>query len=221
VENGRIVVPRLDARLANIVSGRSRGVELLLQRRSANGLSGWIAYSYGTARRHDEETGLSCDSDFDQRHTVTVYGSMRLSQTLNVSLKYRYGSGFPVPGFYRSPAPGIYFLSDERNTLRPDGYGRLDLRANKAWLFRRLEADAVRRGAQRARPRERALQRPGRHRIPDGPRVPVHRHPVPPTAVAGSHRRLLTPASRPQSKAAPPSGGALRGGFQGGREHPS
>ena len=136
VENGRIVIPRLDARLANIVSGRSRGVELLLQRRSANGLSGWIAYSYGTARRHDEESGISCDSDFDQRHTVTVYGSMRLSQTLNVSLKYRYGSGFPVPGFYRSPAPGIYFLSDERNTLRPDGYGRLDLRANKAWLFR-------------------------------------------------------------------------------------
>ena len=136
VEDGRIVIPRLDARLANTVSGRSRGVELLLQRRSANGLSGWIAYSYGTARRHDEESGISCDSDFDQRHTVTVYGSMRLSQTLNVSLKYRYGSGFPVPGFYRSPAPGIYFLSDERNTLRPDGYGRLDLRANKAWLFR-------------------------------------------------------------------------------------
>ena len=136
VENGRVVIPKLDARLGNVVSGRSRGVELLLQRRSANGLSGWVAYSYGTARRHDEETGIDFDSDFDQRHTVTVYGSMRLRPTLNVSLKYRYGSGFPVPGFYRSPAPGIYFLSDERNTLRPDGYGRLDLRANKAWLFR-------------------------------------------------------------------------------------
>jgi hypothetical protein len=136
VENGRVVIPRLDAQLGNVVSGRSNGIELLLQRRSANGLSGWVAYSYGAARRHDEETGIDFDSDFDQRHTVTVYGSMRLSQTLNVSLKYRYGSGFPVPGFYRSPAPGIYFLSDERNTLRPDGYGRLDLRANKAWLFR-------------------------------------------------------------------------------------
>jgi outer membrane cobalamin receptor len=136
VENGRVVIPRLDARLGNVVGGRSRGVEALLQRRSANGLSGWIAYSYATARRQDEASGISFDSDFDQRHTVTVYGSMRLSQTLNVSLKYRHGSGFPVPGFYRSPLPGVYFLSDERNTLRPDGYGRLDLRANKAWLFR-------------------------------------------------------------------------------------
>ena len=136
LEDGHVVIPRLDARLGNVVSGRSRGLELLLQRRSANGLSGWIAYSYGTARRHDEESGISFDSDFDQRHTVTVYGSMRLRQTLNVSLKYRYGSGFPVPGFFESPRPGVYFLSYARNTLRPDGYGRLDLRANKAWLFR-------------------------------------------------------------------------------------
>jgi len=27
-------------------------------------------------------------------------------------------------------------LAEERNTLRPDAYGRLDLRVNKAWLFR-------------------------------------------------------------------------------------
>ena len=136
LEDGRIVIPQLSAPLGNVLRGRSRGVELLLQRRSANGLSGWIAYSYGTARRHDEETGIDFDSDFDQRHTVTAYGSMRLSETLNLSLKYRYGSGFPVAGFYQSPSPGIYFLADERNTLRPAGYGRLDVRANKAWLFR-------------------------------------------------------------------------------------
>jgi hypothetical protein len=33
------------------------------------------------------------------------------------------------------PAPVT--LAEERNTLRPDAYGRLDLRANKAWLFGR------------------------------------------------------------------------------------
>jgi outer membrane cobalamin receptor len=137
LEGGRIAFPQLAAPLGNVLRGRSRGVEVMLQRRSANGLSGWVAYSYGTARRHDEETGTSFDSDFDQRHTVTAYGSMRLSETLNLSLKYRYGSGFPVAGFYRPGATtGLFFLSDERNTLRPDGYGRLDVRANKAWLFR-------------------------------------------------------------------------------------
>ncbi len=138
LEEGRIVAPRPGARLGNDLTGRSRGIEVLLQRRSANGISGWIAYSYAHARRHDQVAGLDFDADYDQRHTVTAYASARLSQTLNLSLKYRYGSGFPVPGFYREdPArEGVFYFSEARNELRPEAYGRLDLRMNKAWLFR-------------------------------------------------------------------------------------
>ena len=134
--DGRIVVPALHAPFRNALTGHSRGIEVLLQRRSANGLSGWIAYSYGKARRRDETDGLEFDSDFDQRHTLTLYASYRLSETLNLSAKYRYGSGFPLAGFYRGQVPAPVTLAEERNTLRPDAYGRLDLRANKAWLFR-------------------------------------------------------------------------------------
>jgi outer membrane cobalamin receptor len=134
--NGRVVVPDLHAPFANALTGHSRGVEVLLQRRSANDFSGWIAYSYGKARRRDETEGLEFDSDFDQRHTLTLYASYRLSQTLNLSAKYRYGSGFPLVGFYSGQLPVPVTLAEERNTLRPDAYGRLDLRVNKAWLFR-------------------------------------------------------------------------------------
>jgi hypothetical protein len=134
--DGRVVVPALHAPLLNALTGDSRGIEVLLQRRSANGLSGWIAYSYGQARRREEESGLTFDSDFDQRHTLTLYTSYRLSETLNLSAKYRYGSGFPLAGFYRGQVPALVTLAEERNQLRPDAYGRLDLRANKAWLFR-------------------------------------------------------------------------------------
>jgi len=138
LEDGRIVPPRPDATLANALDGRSRGIEVLLQRRSANALSGWIAYSYAHARRREVGTPLVFDSDFDQRHAVTAYASVRLSQTLNLSAKFRYGSGFPVPGFYREDpdADGVFYLSETRNELRPAAYSRLDLRANKAWLFR-------------------------------------------------------------------------------------
>jgi hypothetical protein len=135
-ENGRVVVPGLHAPLRNALTGDSWGIETLLQRRSANGLSGWIAYSYGQARRRDEAAGLEFDSDFDQRHTVTLYTSYRLNETLNLSAKFRYGSGFPLAGFYRGQVPAPVTLAEERNTLRPDAYGRLDVRANKAWLFR-------------------------------------------------------------------------------------
>ena len=83
------------------------------------------------ARRGD---GLHFDSDFDQRHTFTVYGTYRISPTLNLSTKYRYGSGFPVAGFYEA-APGGVFLSAERNLYRPESYSRWDVRANKAFVF--------------------------------------------------------------------------------------
>lgn len=128
--------PRPGARLRNALGGSSRGVEVLLQRRSANGLSGWMAYTYGHARRDDPAASLSFDSDFDQRHTATLFASARLSETLNLSARFRYGSGFPVAGFYREDPRGFPVLSEARNELRPASYARLDLRANKAWHFR-------------------------------------------------------------------------------------
>src|SRR5262249_28236589 len=136
LEGDEVVIPRVGAPLLNALTGWSRGFDVLVQRRSANGVSGWIAYSYGQARRHDAQEGLEFDADFDQRHTVTAYASARLSETLNLSVKYRYGSGFPLPGFIQVGAGGATFLSEQRNEYRPDAYGRLDLRANKAWLFR-------------------------------------------------------------------------------------
>jgi outer membrane cobalamin receptor len=136
LEGDDVVPPHPNAPLRNALSGHSRGIELLLQRRSANGLSGWVAYSFGHARLHDEEGALSFDSDFDQRHTVTLFGSYRLGHTWNLSTKFRYGSGFPVPGFYQA-RPGGVFLAPDRNQFRPEDYARWDLRANRAFLFDR------------------------------------------------------------------------------------
>jgi len=134
VEEGRIRPPQPDAPLRNVLDGKSHGAEVMLQRRSANGLSGWVAYSFGHARFHEEPGTLAFDSDFDQRHTLTVFASYRVTPTLNLSTKYRYGSGFPVAGFYEARPSGV-FLSDERNVYRPEAYSRWDLRANKAFLF--------------------------------------------------------------------------------------
>ena len=127
--------PEPDAPLHNALSGRSRGLEVLVRRQTAGGLSGWIAYTFGRSRWHDD-AGLTFDGDFDQRHTLTLFAACRLGPTLNVSTKYRYGSGFPVPGFYEPGADGV-FLSSERNAYRPGGYSRWDVRADKAFVFGR------------------------------------------------------------------------------------
>jgi outer membrane receptor for ferrienterochelin and colicin len=120
----------------NPLDGHARGFELTLQRRSANKLAGWISYSYLRTRLTDSQTGLSFVSDNDQRHILNTYASYRFTDTWNLSGVFRYGSGPPIPGFFRQ-VNGVYFLSDRRNEVRIPDYARLDVRVSKAFLFKR------------------------------------------------------------------------------------
>jgi outer membrane receptor for ferrienterochelin and colicin len=115
----------------NVLSGRSHGFELFLHRRSVNGLSGWLGYSYANTQYTDTLRGETFVGDFDQRHTFNAYGSYRLSDRTSVSARFRYGSNTPLTGYYYQESTGLYFLGDERNTTRLPTYSRLDLRANR------------------------------------------------------------------------------------------
>ena len=120
----------------NSLNGHARGIELTVQRRSANKLAGWVSYAYSRTRLTDARDGLVFVSDADQRHTVNAYGNYRLTGTWNVSSEWRYGSGQPIPGFYRQDAAG-YFLSSQRNRTRLPYYSRVDVRVSKAFLFKK------------------------------------------------------------------------------------
>jgi hypothetical protein len=134
--SGQIFNPPLDPPWRNSVRGYARGMDLLLQRRSANRLTGWVSYSLSHARLRDGIAGAAFPSDQDQRHTVNAFGSYRVRPSVNVSAKWLYGSGFPIPGFLRWDGTR-YMLAAERNGLRMDRYQRLDLRVNKAWAYDR------------------------------------------------------------------------------------
>jgi hypothetical protein len=123
----------------NSQRGYSRGAQIFLQRRSANGFTGWISYAYGHNEIHDGTLGLSYPSDYDQRHTINAYVSRRLRPTVNVSARFTYGSGMPFPGFYSElvGAGTAYFLSTNRNGLRAPDYQRTDLRLNKAYVHKK------------------------------------------------------------------------------------
>src|SRR5262249_32413801 len=120
----------------NALEGRSRGIELLLQRRAASGLCGWISYAYGRARDTDASNGESFWGDFDERHTINAFAEERLSPRTSVSAKLRVGSGLPIPGYFQE-SPGGLAVGAYRNTVRLPHYGRLDLRANHAFNYRR------------------------------------------------------------------------------------
>ena len=79
IEGNRLVAPSGSSRYKNSLNGYSRGIELLLQRRSSNGLAGWIAYSFSKTRYDDLVSHESFWGDFDQRHTVNAYASYRFT----------------------------------------------------------------------------------------------------------------------------------------------
>jgi hypothetical protein len=123
----------------NTLDGHSRGVEVLVQRRSNSGLSGWLSYSFGVNRYRDRLTGESFDGDYDQRHTLNAYGMQRITNRFSLAGKLRIGSNTPVVGYWEQ-RNGDYFVGSTRNALRVPGYARLDLRANRTfnWQTKRL-----------------------------------------------------------------------------------
>ena len=100
---GKIFSPPLNPPYLDPLRGYARGVEFFLQRSSANRFTGWISYAFGRTGMRDgaEPAGSAArfPSDFDQRHTVNLYGGYRLKPTVNLSLRWNYGSGFPIPGY--------------------------------------------------------------------------------------------------------------------------
>jgi hypothetical protein len=133
---GSVFLPPTNPLYTNSLRGRSRSIQIFLQRMSANGVSGWISYTHGRTVMHDGVTGDSFPSDWDQTHTVNAYTTYRLRPTINLSAHWTYGSGFPMPGYLQANGPfnGLYeYLSEERNRLRLGSYQRVDLRITKSW----------------------------------------------------------------------------------------
>jgi hypothetical protein len=130
-----VVVPAATG-WANALDGRARGLELTVERRSANGLSGWLAYAWG---RHDETVGATAETypgDYDQRHTVNAYGIYRWSGRTSLSARARVGSNFPLPGYFTHLAGEQYTLGTARNTERLPRYARVDVRADRTFTRR-------------------------------------------------------------------------------------
>jgi hypothetical protein len=132
IVNGKVFSPPLNAPYVNSLRGYARGAEIFVQHSTANRLTGWVSYAFGRTGMREGITGERFPSDFDQRHTVNVYGGYRLRPSVNLSMRWSYGSGFPIPGYVQQVGP-LYYLWVSRDQLRLSPYSRTDFRVNKAW----------------------------------------------------------------------------------------
>jgi hypothetical protein len=137
VSGPRVVRGSAAARYENRLEGFARGVEISVQRATlGRGVSGWLSYAFARNRYRDTTSGETFWGDSDQRHTFNAYAMYRHSDRASFVAKLRIGSNFPVPGYY-AQQDGAYFVTDARNTARLPAYGRLDLRANRAFTWSR------------------------------------------------------------------------------------
>jgi len=133
---GRALWPSTRPTWTNAYDGYSRGLELVLQRRSASRLTGWIGYTLGYNRERDVQTNTWFDSDNDIRHSVSLYGSYRLRPSVNLSARFNHASGAPIPGYFSVSdfVTQDTSLTRDRNTSRLPAYDRLDVRLNKSFV---------------------------------------------------------------------------------------
>ena len=139
IENNRVVQPA-NPNWLNALTGDTNGAEVVLERRSANGLNGWLSYAWNDTQFEDAARAGHLDetfpSDYDQRHTVNAYVAYRWGGRTSLSARMRYGSNFPITGYIGEDANG-YVLSAERNGVRLPAYSRLDLRADRAFTYQK------------------------------------------------------------------------------------
>ena len=146
--DGSVAFPQPGPVLGNSLNGYARGIEITVQRRSANRFSGWVTYSRSYTKYWQPGTSLNFWGDFDQRNTFAAYGSSRLAPTVNLSGSVRYGSGYPSAGYIQGPlnlnlGPTNllpFHLTSVPNQTRLPAYERVDCRLSKAIVSPRLKA---------------------------------------------------------------------------------
>jgi hypothetical protein len=117
--------------------GRARGIEVVLERRTGGPWT-WTA-SYVLAVAEEELEGGWVPTRFDQRHSVGFFASYRPDRRWNVSLGWRYHTGWPATSWTYS----VETLGDGWNHwtreygpfrgARLPSYHRLDLRVSRSF----------------------------------------------------------------------------------------
>jgi hypothetical protein len=121
--------------ITNAGSGFARGVELFVQKKMSDRLTGSLAYTYSVSRRRDAGFLPDHDSDYDQRHNLTWLAGFQPDDRWQVGVKFQMATGFPY-----TPSAGTIRKNDrwviregEHNSARYPDFYKLDIRIDRTF----------------------------------------------------------------------------------------
>ncbi len=137
---------RTNGTLGNDGEGTNLGIDVVLSRNFANGLSGNITYSYNDLRIDDNDGLGKYDGDENRPHFFSVGGSWEISRRWLLSTRMKWASGLPDDAFIvhddvLGPGEPVRYSKEltTRNSLRADDYLALNLRVDYRRSFRWFE----------------------------------------------------------------------------------
>ena len=117
-------------------TGRSFGLEVKITHKPSKRFFGWLAYTLMKAERTDE--GASRQRfDYDQRHILTLVGTVRIGWGVSFGARFRLTTGNPY-----TPIESVIYYSEwdyhmplhgETNSAELPLFYQLDLRLDKTW----------------------------------------------------------------------------------------
>ncbi len=128
---------RTSGTLSNDGEGTNLGIDVVLARNFANGLSGNITYSYNDLRIDDNDGRGEYDGDNNRPHFFSVGGSWEINEHWLLSARMKWASGLPDDDFIvhddvLGPGEPLRYSKERttRNSLRADDYYALNLRVD-------------------------------------------------------------------------------------------
>lgn len=121
-------------------TGRAFGMELRITHRPSNRFFGWLAYSLMKAERTDDAQGISGRFDNDQRHILTLLGSLTFRYGVTLGARFRLTSGnpyTPIQSVVYDVNWDVFVPVDGRtNSKEMPLFCQFDLRIDKKWQRR-------------------------------------------------------------------------------------
>lgn len=133
-----LAVPSDPENFINGGSGKAYGTELSIKKqdRSVN-WGGWLSVAYSRSVRHNDVTGESFPSTYDQPLIINIVYSWKISPRWTFGARWRYQSGAPftpVIGTYTDGTGRIRPVYGSLNSDRLPDYNRLDLKiSSEKW----------------------------------------------------------------------------------------